>query len=58
VHQSTIDRHVLMTAWGLGRVKTSAPKALREAGILLVGGIFPGLSPGTGRRPSHKHYDR
>jgi hypothetical protein len=34
-----------MSAPGLGRVKTSAPKALREAGIPIVGGTFPGLSP-------------
>jgi hypothetical protein len=34
-----------MSAQGLGRVKTSAPKALREAGIPIVGGTFPGLSP-------------
>jgi hypothetical protein len=37
-----------MSLMGLGRVKTSGPR-LREAGIPIVGGTFPGLSPGKAR---------
>src|SRR5579864_9602227 len=46
---------------GLGRVKTSAPKALREAGIPIVAGNFPGLSPEQARGmvwPSGRHTHR